>query len=91
MRIKKEVVEIDARDLVSFLGKYTKIKTNPRIKETGGTRSYSVEEYDRLLQKAGFKMQETRLYKFPKTLVPTGVSFDFDTLPETYCMLVYRK
>lgn len=91
IRKKKEFIEMDAGDLVSFLGKYKKIKRNSGIKELSGTGSYSIKEYDRLLRKAGFKMQETRLYKFPKTLVPTGVSFDFNKLPETYCMLVYKK
>ena len=46
---------MDAGDLVSFLGKYKKIKMNPMIKKSG-TESYSVKEYDRLLQKAGFKL-----------------------------------
>lgn len=87
----KRFIEMETGDLVSFLGKFRKIELNPRIKKLGETKYYTIGKYDRLLRNAGFKRLEVRLYKFPRNLIPKGISFDLDKLSETYCMLVYKK
>jgi len=81
-------VEIDVRDLIAFLGKFSTIKMNPAIKNLEATLHYSLE-YDQLLQDVGFQKVTIKFYKFPKTLITAGVEFDYDKLPETYCMLIY--
>jgi len=88
---KGDLIEMEVRDLISFLGKYQKLKMNPEIDKISDSEKYSLEEYHDLLKKAGFKKHKIKKYKFSKRLILKGISIDQNQLPETYCMLVYQK
>jgi SAM-dependent methyltransferase len=86
-----ELFEIDVCDLIAFLGNFMKITQNPDLNQLQEGKHYTRDEYIHLLQTIGFTRSEVRFYKFPRKLVPKGVIFDFQKLPETYCMFVYTK